>query len=83
MSMHLRSLLGNPAQTLAALPGGVEVAAILAARRAALASTPAQLTMLGDKLRLARQLTALCSSYITSVLDKEVPPKQRKQETFS
>jgi thiopeptide-type bacteriocin biosynthesis protein len=62
-SAQLRALLGTPTQALAALPGGAEAAAILAARRATLEPVAARLSELATMQGLTRPLTALYASY--------------------
>lgn len=62
-SARLRTLLGNPAEALAALPGGTEAAAILVARRAALAPISARLAELDAAQGLIRPLASLYASY--------------------
>ncbi len=63
-SGQLRTLLGNPAQALAALPGGSEVRAILARCHEVLAPIAIRLAELDAQQALGKPLTTLYASYI-------------------
>ena len=66
----LRSVVGQPQQFFAALPGGAEALAALAERRGAL-------TRIGDQLRaqpdLTRSLDVLCSSFVHLHVNRMAP----------
>src|SRR5262249_10857213 len=60
---ELRTLLGTPG-SLAAEPGGAEIADLFKARREALALVSGRLREVGDRGELGQSLSALCASFV-------------------